>query len=494
MGRPRIVGIGAIVVAMILALGLAVPGSAEGRSLALGPGTWQSGIKIQNLGSGEATLMVAFYDPNGEEAGAWSPPDAIPVGGSVEVYLPNLPESQLPQGQYSMIVYSSQEVGVVVTNTDYDYNIADSYNSHEPATQVNVPYVYRDHNGWNTEVFVQNTGDTTKTVYIDFAPSSLGSTYSTSVSVPANATRSFDVTGYSAMGHFIGTAIVTCEVPVTVVANHTRLSGSPSFIRVLTQLRGLIDADAANRLVVPSLYKNFGSDRMWRSGIQIQNPSTTTDATDVTITLRGDDDSPAGASQVYTKTVGTIGPLGGEEFYLPLGQLDDMTYLPDGFKGSATVESSGASILAAVLHTAYSSCSGGYCGVGNSYVAAALGTSHLSAPSLYSRFGGNKWDSGLKFQNISATDSCTCDITFRSDPDSPSGYPWAGTKTGISLDPGDAIEFYLPNGLLDGPASMPANFKGSATVECTGAGTIAGTVLHTSYNRGVANIYNAVNY
>ena len=494
MGRPRMIGIGAIVVAMIVALGLAVPRSAEGRGLALAPGTWQSGIKIQNLGSGEANVVVAFIDAAGDEAGAWSPPDLIPVGGSVEVFLPNLSDSQLPQGQYSIIVYSDTTLGLVLTTTNYEYNMADSYNSHEPATQVNVPYVYRDHNDWNTEVFVQNTGDTTKTVYIDFAPSGLGSAYSTSVSVPASATRSFDVTGYSAMGDFIGTAVVTSEVPITVVANQTRLSGSPSNIRVLTQLRGLTDADAANHLVVPSLYKNFATGRMWRSGIQVQNQSTTTDATDVTIILTGDDDSPGGATQVYTKTLGTIGPLSAQEFYLPLGQLDDMTYLPDGFKGSATVESAGASVVAGVLHTAYDACAGGYCGVANSYVAPAFGTSHLSAPSLYSTFGGNQWNSGLKFQNISATDSCTCDISFRSDPDSPSGYPWTGTKTGISLDPGEAIEFYLPMGLLDGAASMPGNFKGSATVECTGAGTIAGTILHTSYNRGAATIYNAVNY
>jgi hypothetical protein len=490
MKRSRLFRVGMMAVMAILALGLVVPATAQ---FGLAPGAWRSVIEIQNLGDNPATIVVTFVDYDGAVAGAWSPSEPVPVGGGVGVYLPDLPDSQLAAGAYSLVLYSSEEIGVTVTNTDYDYYIADSYNSHEPATQVSAPLIYRDHNGWNSEVFVQNTGDTEDTAYIQFVPGTLGTAHFTSVSVPPLATRSFDVTGYTTMGHFIGTAIVTSTSPLTVMVNNTRIGGTPSNVRVLTELRGVVDADAGNRLAMPALYKNFGAGRMWRSAISLQNPSDAADAEDVTIVLTGDPDSPGGASQVYTKTLGTIGPGQGAGFYLPGDQLDDFTYLPDNFVGSAVVQSTGAALVGAVMNTAYDACTAGYCGVTTNFVAAPSGTSQLSAPALYNRFGPYWWDSTLAFQNVSATDSCTCTITFRADPASPSG-PFTGTKSGVSLLPGQGFGFYLPAGLLDAAGSVPTNFKGSATVECTGDGAIAGTVVHTSYGRGVASTYNAISY
>ena len=468
-------------------------GEERERPLELAPGTWKSGIKVQNIYTDTVQVMVEFIDESGATVYATASSMDIDVGASVEFYLPNL--ADLPDGKYSAIVSSSGPVAAVVTSTDYEYHIADSYNSMDPASRVSVPYVYRDHNDWSTEIFVQNTSDASAEVFVSFSPSVKGNPHTESQTIPAKATRAFDTQDYTAMGSFIGTAVITSteDAPLTAAANETRISTGAG-IYVMTSLRGLTDADAGYRLVVPSLYRNFGTGRMWRSGIQIQNVSTTDTAT-VGITFAGDPDSPGGAGQTYYKTGISILPTEGYEFYLPLGEVDGGGYLPDAFKGSAIVESTGAPVVAAVLHTAYSSCTGSVCGVANSYIAAASGTNKLCAPSLYSNFGSGSyiWKSGLKFQNLSETDPATANITFTGDPDSPSGMgPW--TKSGVVLDPGEAFEFYLPLGSLDGGGTLPAKFKGSAIVELTGAGGIAGTGLHTNYGRGVANIYNAVNY
>ena len=72
--------------------------------------------------------------------------------------------------------------------------------------------------------------------------------------------------------------------------------------------------------------------------------------------------------------------------------------------------------------------------------------------------------------------------------------PWTGTKT-ITLDGFEAQELYLGGTAnLDGGASVPQPWKGSALVTATGSGTveIASTVLHTNYGRHVANMYTGV--
>jgi len=89
-------------------------------------------------------------------------------------------------------------------------------------------------------------------------------------------------------------------------------------------------------------------------------------------------------------------------------------------------------------------------------------------------------------------DPVTVTINLKTDPDVSS---WTGTKSNIILNPGAAYELYLgANGNLDGGASVPQPWKGSALVTASGTGEVAivATVLHTNYGRHVANMYTGI--
>lgn len=116
-----------LLVALIFAL------IATGTASALTGGSWISGVKIQNLTSGEtAQLNVDLYDALGNlkysiNQTSSGQPLIAAAGKSVEVYLPNF--SQVAAGQYSAVVSSNVNVGAIVTTTNYPYGMADSYNT-----------------------------------------------------------------------------------------------------------------------------------------------------------------------------------------------------------------------------------------------------------------------------------------------------------------------------------------------------------------------------
>lgn len=465
-------------------------------------GNWQSGIKLQNLSdSMQASISIDLYTPAGTLDSTISQtstgqPLVAPISGSVEVYLPSY--AGINSGNYAAIVSSDQPLGVVVTTTNYDYGMADSYNSMTPATAVFVPNVYHNHNFWSTEIFIQNsTGSTvTGNVVMEEPTGSSGcddgcGTKTVDLSIGPNATFAVDTSlaGYADMGHFIGAARITTSGPVAVVANQTRLVGNglvPG--NVLIQSPGVTAADSGGTVVLPSLYNKFsGANGTWNSGIKLQN--TTGSSVNATVTFTADPDMPAFTG---TKAV-TVAANGSTELYLPGVTLDSPAGLfPSMFKGSAviSVTTPDGELSATVQHTNYTA-SSGY-GVALGYIGFSTGVNKVSLPSLYRwPSGAGIWISGIKVQNVGA-DAVTISINLKTDPDVSA---WTGAKTGVVINPGKAYELYLGGDAnLDGGASVPQPWKGSALITATGSGEvkIAATVIHTNYGRNVANMYTGV--
>ncbi len=463
---------------------------------ALPGGTWQTGIKVQNLSSTEtATITVYLYNADGSTAhtltqtAGGDPLQASP-NGSVEIYLPNY--TSVGSGQYSAMVSSNTQIGVVATHTDYAYGLADSYNGMEGATEIYVPYVYHSHNNWSTEIFVQNTTDTDD---VDvYATMSMGSTKKTFHKVlNGHGSDSFDTSQseYDDLGWFIGSATITSteNVPLAVVVNEARVAGTGDADgNLLVSFRGLTEADAGTRVVLPSLYKEFsGASGTWRSGIKIQNISDS--GATVNVTFHADPDSPTG-SWTGSRTGLSIPANGSEELYLSNPVLDGGASIPDMFKGYAVIESTGGEVVATVIHTNYDAAGGK--GVAVGYFGIASGSNELSIPSLYRwPSGAGTWVSGIKIQNV-GTSTASVTVNFKTDPDSPNA-SWTGTRSGISLAQNEAIELYLNNPILDGGGSLPdPPWKGSASVSCGSGCEIAATVIHTNYGRHVANMYMAI--
>lgn len=473
-----------------------------GAAGAMPGGTWASGIKIQNLDSvATATLVIELYSAGGgapaftidKTAGGTALTAA--AGKSVEVYLPNF--SSVTAGQYSAVVRSDVQIGAVVTTTNYAYGMADSYNSMAPATTVTVPYVYHNHNNWSTEIFVQNTSATTAAnVTVSMKEPVGGSSSSDGLGdksvdlvIPAGGTQSVDTSqaGYSTMGWFIGSATVTStnSVPVAVVANQIRLVGTGDALgNVMISARGMTSSDSSTKILLPSLYKEFvGSSGTWRSGIKIANPGTL--SADVTVTFTADSDQ---AAFTGTKTV-TVAGGDNAEIYLPTAVLTTPASgsIPNQFKGFAVVTST-QPVVATVQHTNYAGASG--YGVAIGYAGFGGGSSKISLPSLYNwPSGAGVWVSGIKIQNY-GTASATFNVAFTADPDSVSTV--SGTKNGLTLTPGQAVELFFGTMTLDGGGTIPSSWKGSAVITGGATDQLVATVIHTNYGRHVANMYTGV--
>jgi len=466
------------------------------------PGSnWATGIKLQNLSSTtDGVISIKLYDVGGNLASTISTtstgaPLTAPKSSSVEVYLPSY--TSIPNSQYSAEISANVPIGVVATMTNYDYGIADSYNSMVPSTEVSVPYVYHNHNYWATEIFIQNTTSESLTGQI-FLIEPVGGISSgdglgnktVNYSIPAFGTYSINTASstFDSMNWFIGSARITSSKAIAVVANQVRIVGAGNVQgNVLIQSRGLSETDSGNQIVIPSLYKNFsGASGTWVSGIKLVNPSTTDSVTaDVVFTSDPDNTTFSG-----TKTV-TIPANSNAELYLPNVILNGGGQIPNMFKGSAKISVGGTgNVVATVQHTNYLGANG--YGVALGYTGFTKGHSQVSLPSLYRwPSGAGIWISGIKVQNM-GQDPIVVKIVLKTDPDVST---WTGSKSNITLQPGAAYELYLgTNGNLDGGVSVPQPWKGSALISAAGEGevNVVGTVLHTNYGRNVANMYTGI--
>lgn len=487
------------------------------------PGTqWATGIKIQNLdASGEATLYVELYLPGGGTPSTSISTDRsgqplkAAAGKSVELYLPDFSFSS---GTYSAVVSSNVEVSAVVTNTNYAYGLADSYNAMTPSQSIAVPYVYHSHNNWSTEIFIQNTSLTTDaTVEVNLSEPNTSQSAADGVAnrivpltIPAGGTTSVDTStapygtgGAYDLGWFIGSAQVrsTNSVDLAVAVNQTRLVSPSDYPgNVMISGRGLTSADAGNQILLPSLYKEYGGvSGIWRSGIKVQNQGTGTGH--ITITFQADN------GMDFTPNTRTLDVDAGSnvEVYLGTAVMDDgTTSIPNQWRGYAIIEvedlnpdgnpGTTPSVVATVQHTNYLGGSG--YGVAMGYAGFSTGSTQVSLPTLYNwPSGAGVWVSGVKIQNMDATNPVTIEVEFSPDPDSRD--MTSGKRVNLVLNPLQAKELYFGDAVIgsgDAPTTkLPLNWKGSAVVRVTaGTGTVVATVINTNYGRHVANMYTGV--
>ncbi|MGQ9682310.1 MAG: hypothetical protein ACUVX9_07230 [Anaerolineae bacterium] len=491
-----------VVLITVLTLMLAFSSTVvQAQPLKLYPGTWRSGIGIKNLDNGaENSVRVLFYDADSGAKQAYEHEVTLQPGGGVELYLPSLPGALAP-GSYNVEVQSSGPVGVMATNTNYDANLADSYNAMSSATEFFVPGIYNNHNDWVSELVVQNTSDNAINVSMELSGKSLatgtpvGPITIGPLAIPAHGTRSFDTSTNAPFdfdgqlgNSFLGSAKITNSEnqPMAVVLFNTRVSGNS---QVVVSYRGMTEAeDAGDLLVAPILYKNFNNG--WRSGINVQNIDTS-ESVQVKLTIYSDLDSFTASS---TQTIQAGKSF---EWFLPnAGIFDGGVTVPDGFKGNAKVEviSGPAKIVGTVMTTNYTrakllSTPPAGVGVALGYVMPSRsgGTATVSAPTVYKNFGTGVWNSSLVVSNVGTSD-VTLSLTFASDPGIPA---FNETVSGFVLQAGKSREFYLPNSSHLNGLVVPDGFKGSIRVVATGSGTplIAGLVQHTNYGRGVATVY-----
>ncbi|MDO8690479.1 MAG: hypothetical protein Q7R39_10810 [Dehalococcoidia bacterium] len=201
----------------------------------------------------------------------------------------------------------------------------------------------------------------------------------------------------------------------------------------------------------------------WNSGIQVQNPTTSS----ATVQIRFYDSA---GLQIYITTAATVAAGGSQTYYLP---DDAFASLPNG-KYSGVVESDQA-VVAVVNETNYTNK-----GLADSYNGISTGSTSLNLPLVYR--ARNSTDSMIAVQNTDA--STTANITMRFIGTPPSTVDWSKTDTIPIL----ASKTYdISSSTFD---SLGAPFLGSLSISSnTNVAAIAHSVKNTS--DGELSIYRA---
>jgi len=244
---------------------------AQGQSETDAPGVWQSAILIQNSSSSPATTVtITFYRADGTVALEFTPTDLpIPAGESREYYIPSI--DTLSPGQFNVIATSDVQLTASVNTTSVNNDSApwtsfayEGIEAAQTATTLYYPGLYKNYFGFNSEMVLQNAGDTTATVSAKFYNASGTEVANVDLgSIAANGAQTFPTQSISQLpsGNTEGLfgAVVTSNVPLAGIANIWRTNGTSSYNAFTS---------GSQTLYVPANYKQYFG---FGSALTIQN-------------------------------------------------------------------------------------------------------------------------------------------------------------------------------------------------------------------------------
>ena len=214
-----------------------------------------------------------------------------------------------------------------------------------------APLVFKNHNGWDSGVNLQNTESLTTTVTITYTASSLSSAYplvkTGSMQLGPNAGGVFylprpDMNGLGENlpdGFFGGVELSSDTADILAIVNGVNYRGSSA---VGSSYEALNPAVATDSIAGPLIFRGWADTE---TGINIQNAGNA--STDVTLTISKAQGAPTeGGDGPWTFEITDIGPGEAATFYLP-------TLMPSISKlyGSATIASTDNVPIAAVINS-----------------------------------------------------------------------------------------------------------------------------------------------
>jgi hypothetical protein len=323
---------------------------------------------------------------------------------------------------------------------------AASYNAPMPGSPVYLPLVTQDPSGWDTSWSIQNPTASAVTGVAELYDATGAHAGQLPFTLPPWGSDTYavsDVIGPAAS--FTGSVAIRASGPVAVIAN-----GDHSGMDRMSY--EAVSAGAA-LLAAPLILKDRDG---WSTGVQVQNLGQV--PTTVRITY-------VGVAGAVADESAMIGPLASHTFFQPANAA-----LPRGFVGSATIQSTNAQPLAAVV--AATAQSGGAL----AYAAISVGADSLHAPILYRRYNG--WDSSMQIQNLNPAPARVT-IAYQSSGPTPGG----GTEAlvipgGGSITLNQAAQPLLPDG-----------FVGSARIVAEPGARLAGVVSQVQPTGGAAMNY-----
>jgi hypothetical protein len=307
-----------------------------------------------------------------------------------------------------------------------------------PSPELYFPLVMRERNGWSSRLILMNTGARPAVGSLTFLDADARTVAGGPVVVPGRGVLTQDLTAVPGLSpRYVGAAVVRADSRLAGVVFHERQGADRMAVEGL--------AAGAAKLFAPLVARTYHG---LSSGVQVQNLGMSAAAVSLTYVQ----DTGATWSQMAS-----IAPLASATFYAP-----SHPDLPDGFIGSAVIESADGQPLAAHVSLIRAD------GVAMAYAAQAGGNPAAPVPLVLRNRNG--WSSGIQVQNLGSAPSAVR-LSFASLDGA--GGPW--DQAGIV---GHAIgaTFYLPSN-----PQLPEEFVGSAMVRSSGGEPLV--VLTTSVNQ-----------
>ena len=396
------------------------------------PGTWASNISIQNIGTGDATVTINFYDSSGTLT-QYTHPDTIPTGGDLTLYIDDI--STLGNGQYSAVVSSNQEILVVAnltSSTPYTAGAYSGFNPNETAVKLYFPGTYNNYYTFYSEVVIQNTESTNASVTLTFVNNFSGVVHTLNSTIPGNTSKVFaldDITTTPALTSG-NNALFGVEVEATTgeklagLVNVWSSQNNGQFSDYGAYVTGTIKAFA------PALYNEYYN---FVSSLTVQNLDPVNNAIG-TITYSN--------GEVVTFD---LAPRKSIEYYQP-----NNADLPSGNTNgvySAQIDVTSGSIVALVNTRGLTD--GTLC----SYNGPSAGSIDVDAPIVMHEYLGG-WFSAVTVQNVGST---TTDVKI--------SYSTGETDTFSSIPPNGTVNILQMSSV---GTSLPAGSRVSAVVESVG--------------------------
>lgn len=359
---------------------------------------WWTGVQLQNVGSGTATVSIESYQ-TGSNAAPVTKSDSVPQNGSKTLLPADL---NLPAGfQGSAVVSSDQPLNAIVnvTNREAAGNgiagglaAAQYQGISSPATTISFPLVKRDYFGKTTTFYIQNAGSVAATAQATFVTAAGTFNFTTPSIEPGRMVIvNPAAAGVPAGNNSLGSLTVTSsQLLAGVVSEH----GSEQPAVILQSTRGFTPQDGNTQAYAP-IIKNEYFNRF--TGLQIQN--ITNAPINITVTYAGAGGPCAGQS--FTNTANGVAAGASHTFVHLAGQPGNT--MPVGCLAAATVSATGN--VVAIVNESFTASflqGGGNGGRQESTTysafAATAATNELNAP-LYKENSFGK-GTGLQVQNV----------------------------------------------------------------------------------------------
>lgn len=456
--------ISVMLLSLLLMLSLSM-GAAAGAP----PGTWISGIQVQNLDpSNDATITLTFYWAVGTaDAGqiAHTMTATVPANKMVNFHVPNI--TALPSNFIGSVVISSDLpiAATLITTNDSKGTATDpkrvgaTAGISNASTTVYTPFLRKNYYGRNSYIAVQNTTSTATTVNVKYIDHNGAEVTTDSAEVPAYSTKIFYQNDNAALPNgFHGSSIITASQPIAVLVNDAN-SGGTAKEAGFESYTGF--NSGSTKLYLPKLTVNYYD---YQSGFQIQNVGTQPATMTITYNFNG---------ITATRSSPVIQP--GQAWSAFLANKP-ASGLPESMNGSGSAVVTSAQPMVAVVSERNDVYGFEVISAG---VADGSGTSVVLFPKFDSQY--YDYDGGIQIQNIgNAPTTLTAVFSMQGRPDV--------IKTSPEIAPGASYKWHGPD------QGLGANFVGAVVVTSSGQ-PIAGvyTSRNTVMSGDTYSAYNGIN-